>query len=575
VKKQLQKQIFEIIQSKWPKSEILEDQVEISYPPEGFGDYSCNIAMKLARKLIMNPEEIAENIKEELNSLEMLEKIEVVKPGFLNIFSSADAIKDDLLEIAEKKEKYGSHKTDGEKTVMVEFGQPNTHKAITVGHLRSAISGLAVVKLFEKLGYKVVRANYFGDIGMHVAKSTWGVMHANLPKDFESWDVSRKMELVDQSYVRGAQAFTSNPEAESEIRQINLDIYNKEKNENVEWYQKIRDWSMEYQDEVFAKLGIKYDRQYPESEVFEEATEIVKKYQKDFFQESDGAIIYDGKKEGLTTWVFLTGEGNPTYSAKDLALAVKKFSEFKLDKSIITTSVEQADYFKVIIRILDKIDPAMGKKYKHIPFGWLLAGNKKTSSRMGNSVKCVDVLAEAEELSAKKIAIDKEYDDETKKEIVEKVAMAGIKFLILSHEFHKNINYNPDEFIKLNGFSGPFILYSYVRTQAIIRKVGKPEKLDPGKLADVLNTDEEQGLIKQLGKFPDIVEAAGKEIAPHLICNYVYEVAQKFNTFYEACPIKDAENKKEKHSRLMLVSATGQVLKNGLNLLGIDVLEKM
>lgn len=575
MKKQLQKQIFEIIQSKWPKSEILEDQVEINYPPEGFGDYSCNIGMKLAGKLKMSPQEIAENIKEDLDSFETLEKIEVVKPGFLNIFSSAGEIKNKLLEITEKKDKYGSHKTNEEKTVMVEFGQPNTHKAITVGHLRSAISGLAVVKLFEKLGYKVVRANYFGDIGMHVAKSTWGVMHESLPKDFDSWDVGRKMELVDQSYVKGAQAFTSSPEAESEIRQINLDIYSKEKNENVEWYQRIRDWSMEYQDKIFEKLGINYDRQYPESEVYEEAKEIVKKYQKDFFQESDGAIIYDGKKEGLTTWVFLTGEGNPTYSAKDLALAVKKFSEFKLDKSIVTTSVEQADYFKVIIRILDKIDPTMGKKYQHIPFGWLLAGNKKTSSRMGNTVKCVDVLSEAEELARKKIAIDKEYDEQTKREIVEKVAMAGIKFLILSHEFHKNINYDPDEFIKLNGFSGPFILYSHVRTQAIIRKVGKPEKLDQKDLADVLNTDEEQELIKQLGKFPDIVEVAGREIAPHLICNYVYEVAQKFNTFYEACPIKDAENEKEKDSRLILVEATGEVLKNGLNLLGIDVLEKM
>lgn len=576
MKKRLQQQVFEIVQAKWPKVGISVDQIEISYPPEGFGDFSSNVAMKLARKLKMNPNEIAQAIKKEFKGeSKMIESIKVENPGFLNFFAKPSAIKSILLEIKKKGDQYGQLERGERKKVMIEFGQPNTHKAITVGHLRSAISGLAVVRLFEALGYDVVKANYFGDIGMHVAKSTWGIMHAKLPDDFDTWSVSKKMELVDESYVKGAQAFTADPEAESEIRQINKDIYAKTEGENLEWYQKIRDWSVEYQDEVFAKLGIKYDRQYSESEIFEEAMEIVKKHRKDFFKESDGAVIFDGEKEDLATWVFLTSEGNPTYSAKDLALAVKKFSEYKLDKSIVTTSVEQIDYFKVIIHLLGKINSEMGKKYQHIPFGWLLAGNKKTSSRMGNAVKCVDVLNEAEELARKKIAIDKEYDDKTKQEIVEKVAMAGIKFLILSHEFHKNINYDPDEFIKLNGFSGPFILYSYVRTQAVLRKLGATKRMKDDEMKDVLNSEEELGLIRQLGMFPDIVETAGSEVAPHLICNYVYEVAQKFNSFYEVCPIKDAKSEEEKQARLALVMTTGQVLKNGLGLLGIETVEKM
>lgn len=573
----MQEKIYDIVKSLWPEAELSLDDVEISYPPGDFGDYSCNVAMKLAGKLKMNPLEVAEEIKNQISKIKNseFEKIEVVKPGFLNFFMVPEAMKKVLIDIEKEKDSFGSSDLGKGKTAIVEFGQPNTHKAITVGHLKSAVSGLSVVKLFEALGYKVIKANYFGDVGMHVAKATWGMMKEGVPEDFDSWDSGKKMEFIDKAYVASAKAFKENKEAEAEIRQINKDVYAKADNDNYKWYQKIRKWSIEHQDEVFASLGIEYDRQYPESEVFQEAVEIVKKHQGEVFQESEGAVIYDGEKEGLTTWVFLTGEGNPTYSGKDLALAMKKFSEYDPDLSIVTTSVEQADYFKVIIHVLEKIDAAFKGRYKHIPFGWLLMGGKKTSSRMGKTVKCVQVLAEARQEAKKKIAIDKEYDEKTKKEIIEKVALSGLKFLILSHEFHKNINYDPHDFIKLNGFSGPFILYSYVRTQAVLRKVGSPESFADIELKNVLNSKEELGLLKQLNMFEDVVETAGTEIAPHLVCNYVYEVAQKFNLFYEKHSIQNAEGDDEKNARLALTKATGQVLKNGLGLLGIEVLEKM
>ena len=171
--------------------------------------------------------------------------------------------------------------------------------------------------------------------------------------------------------------------------------------------------------------------------------------------------------------------------------------------------------------------------------------------------------------------MEKEYDEKTQKEIIDKVAMSGLKFLILSHEFRSNINYDPDDFIKLQGFSGPFILYSYVRTQAILRKLGQAPKIEEIDLKNFLNSKHEQELLKHLENFSDVVETAGTQIAPHLVCNYLYETSQKFNAFYENCPIKDAENENEKNSRLALTSATGQVLKNGLWMLGIDILEKM
>jgi arginyl-tRNA synthetase len=439
--------------------------------------------------------------------------------------------------------------------------------------LKSAISGLAMVKIFENLGAEVIKANFFGDVGMHVAKSTWGMMKKEIPVDFDDWDSVEKMKFIDKSYVEGARAFEENPEAEKEIRKINRDIYKKEDNENYQWYQKIRDWSIEHQNSFFNEIGIEYDRQYPESEIYQEAVEIVNQHRDKIFTESQGAVIYEGEKEGLNNWVFLTSEGNPTYSAKDLALANKKFEEYDLDLAIVTTSVEQADYFKAVIKVLEKIDQKFVGKYMHIPFGWLLMDGKKTSSRMGKTAKAMDILKEAKELAEKQIASDKEYSLEEKKEIVEKVALGGLKFMILSREFHKDINYDPKEFIKLNGFSGPFIMYSYVRINSIVKKSGK---VDLSNLDDLkFDNKHEKHLVSILMMYKDTVARVGEEIAPHLMCVYLYEVAQKFNSFYENCPIQGAENEIQKKSRLILAKATGQVLKNGLQLLGIDVLERM
>ncbi len=577
MKEQIRKIILDVIANLWKDSVLKEADIEINKAPEKFGDYSTNVAMKLARVAKKNPVEIGEKIKEELEknseAQTWIEKIEVVKPGFINFYFTQAVYKKILLDIVKQGDEYGFSQLGQGKNVMVEFGQPNTHKAITVGHLKSAVSGLSVVKLFEALGYEVIRANFFGDVGMQVAKSTWAMMRKDLPSDFEGWDNAKKMEFVNEAYVEGANAFKDDSEAEAEIRKVNKDIYAKAQNENFKWYQKIRNWSIEHQNTVFEQLGVSYDRQYPESEVYQEAIRIVKQHQGKIFEESQGAVIYDGEKDGLNTWVFLTKEGNPTYSAKDLALAVKKFEEYDLDLAIVTTSVEQIDYFKAVIKVLEKIDKKFKGKYKHVPFGWLLMNNKKTSSRMGKTIKCVDIISETMNLAEEKIALDKDYSLEQKQEIIEKVAMAGLKFLILSHEFHKDINYDPEEFIKLNGFSGPFILYSYVRINSIVKKVGE---VDLTNLNDLkFEEAEEKQLASSLAMYSDTVLRAGTEIAPHIVCNYLYELAQRFNSFYENCPIQKAENEVQKKSRLVLARATGQILKNGLGLLGIETLEKM
>lgn len=576
MKNELRQQLYNIMQNLYPEIDLALDSIELSCPLEQFGDYSSNIAMKLAGKLKKNPMEVAEQIKKEIEKSrnDGFERIEIAKPGFLNFFVSQKQLWEILNKVIFDQRSYGQSQIGKGKQVMVEFGQPNTHKAFHVGHLRSAISGLAVVNLFEALGYKVIKANYFGDVGMHVAKTTWAMSQAPLPADFSLWDKHRKMQLIDQKYAEGSAAFKENPQAQEEIRQINKDIYDKKSTEQVELYKSIRQWSLEQLDDIFKSLGVEYDRQYPESEVFPDTYDIIKKNIGTLFSVSQGAIIFDGSQLGLTTWVFLTREGVPTYSAKDLALALKKFSEYDLDLAIVTTSVEQIDYFRVIIYCLEKIKPELKGKYVHVPFGWLLKGHKKTSSRMGDTIKGVEILEEARKVSQEKITVAKEYNEEIKNQVIDKVAMSGLKFLILSHEFHNNINYDPNEFIRLKGYSGPFILYSYVRTQSILKKVGQPE-FQAQQFASLKQTPEERELMNLISRFPDVVEQAALEIAPHQLCNYLYKLAQKFNIFYEKCPIQMAETPEIKNSRLLISKATGQVLKNGLAFLGIETTEVM
>ncbi len=539
------------------------------------GDFASNISMQIAGKLSKNPREVAESIKASLESMKLdwLDSIEIAGPGFINFKIKKVELTKILEIILKEEEKFGKSDLGKNKKVMIEFGQPNTHKAFHVGHLKSAISGLAMVKLHENLGYEVIKANFYGDVGMHVAKTTWGWLNSEIPSDFEGWNVHKQMKFIDECYVKGANEFKENKEAENEIREINKDIYAEVKNKATEAYETLRKISLQHQKDIWNELGITYDREYPESEVYKEAVKIVNEYKDKIFEQSEGAWIYDGKKEGLTTWVFLTSEGNPTYSAKDLGLAYKKFEKYPdLEKGIVTTSVEIADYFKVVIHVLSKIKPETKGRYFHIPFGWMLQGGRKFSSRMGGSIKGMDILDEVKSVAFKKISDLKEYSEEEKKEIVDYVANAGLKFLILSHEFHKDFSYDPEQFLSFEGFSGPYILYTYARAKSILRKAGE-QNLNVSE--NSLSSEIEQDVLKALNTYPEVAKDAGINFAPHLIANYLYDLSQKYNKFYTEIPVINAEKEDDKNARLMLTKATAQVIKNGLNLLGIETLERM
>lgn len=571
----LAQQIAQVLNTKY-QIEIKSEEVQLEHPAQvDHGDWSTNIAMKLANQLKQAPRAIAEMLVPELTSVEYVIKVEIAGPGFINFYIDEKYYLQQVQSIITAGDSFGSFDLGRDKQVMVEFGQPNTHKDFTVGHLRSAISGMAIVKLHENMGFDVIKANFFGDVGMHVAKATWGFLKQGEPADFNNKNLDEQMAYIAGCYIFGNGQFKENDDLANEMKVINKEIYAKTPGEVWDTYYRLREISLAYQKEVWANLGVSYDREYPESEISEKAVTLVKTLQGNILEQSEGAWVFKGEKYGLNTWVFLTGEGNPTYSAKDLALAETKFKEYpNLHKGIVTTSTEQSAYFKGVIKVIELHNPELTGRYQHMPFGWLLKDGKKTSSRLGNAIKGIDVVDEAKEQTRAKISGMKQYSEDQVKEIEHKVAMAGLKFLILSHEFHKDINYHPEQFADFEGFSGPYVMYAYARSKAILRN---SEHNVEGELAlDATDLHvEETKLIKLLNKYPEFAYLAGEQLAPHLIAGYVYEVAQQFNKFYQECPVLTIDNMIVKQRRINLCAATSQVIKNGLGLLGIETVEQM
>lgn len=546
-----------------------------------FGDYTSNIALKVSGELKKKPHEIGIELKDAIFSkmidgnhsddiYSKLTAVEVAGPGFLNFYINEKVYFENLLNILEKGIEYGKWEIANGQ-VMVEFGQPNTHKAITAGHIKSGITGLATCRIYRNLGYEVIQANYFSDIGLNAAKSTWQFMQNGEPEGFDNWPLNQKMEYIANCYAEAHKQFKESPEIADEIKNLNKTIYDKSDAEVFKTYLKLRGISIEQQDEVFAKLGIIFDRQYPESEVAEHGLQLVNENIGKVFIEDQGAIVFPGEKYGMNRWVFRNSLGLPTYSGKDLGLGYKKFEEYpELVFNLTMTSTEQISYFDAVIKALELIDKKFVERYFFKGFGWLLRDGKKMSSKQGNAVGVEDMFGDAYDFSKKKISENKKYSEEESHEITEKVVLAGLKFLFLSREFHMDINYDPNQFLNPDGFSGPYVLYAYVRAKSILREAGEYEN----NYGEYKYNSDELSLLKMLYQYPFAALNAGKNTSPHIIANYIFELAQEFNKFYKNNKVLVDDND-TKNFRLALTDAAAITLQNGMYLLGIETIEKM
>lgn len=583
-------EILKNLQVVLEKVGVKDPDIDLDHPANpDFGDYSTSVALKLSKQLKKNPLTIAEEIVKNLAKNINIKKVEVIKPGFINFWVADEFLVKNISNLLESKQiNYPEYHLGKNKKIMVEFAHPNTHKLFHIGHLRNISTGESLVRILEATGNKVIRGNYQGDVGLHIAKCLFGIKSEKLKiNSFKT--LQEKIEFIGKMYSKGTKAYEDDPKAKTEILKINEMIYDRNLKIMPLWTE-TRQWSLEYFEENYKRFYSHFDRCYFESELPKRGMEIVNELlKKGILEKSQGAIVFNGKKYGLDTRVFINSLGFPTYEGKELALAEKEFSDFgELDKIIHTVTPEQTSFFKVTFKVEELIDE---KKYKnkqyHLAYEWVKLKAGKMSSREGNVIEANWLIDEIKNKILEKFKCDKN--------IAEILAVASAKYSFLKNGTQTIIHFDIDESIAVDGNSAPYLIYTYVRCQSVLNKSQKLEvkiqKLNSKVKSDFNNetrlrslsydgqamrqlNNDESNVLRLITQFPEIVEQAAIQLSPNLIANYLYELAQKYNYFYQKNKILESEEK-IKQFRLMLTQAVGKVIKEGLYLLGIKTVEKM
>jgi len=521
--------------------------------------------------------EIAEMVRERLDLPPEFEKIEAVN-GYLNLYFDSDIFARRVVDsVLEQGEDFGRG-VDGGRTVMVEYSQPNTHKAFHVGHLRNMVLGSSVCEIITFAGSRVVRSNYIGDIGLHVIKWLWNYMNYHNGEIPPQEGMTRWMGGL---YAEAVKRLEENPDLDEQVRTL-FKRWDERDPEIVALWEKTRQWSLEAFNQVYELLGIHFDRIYFESDVEDSGKDIVaaliqKGIAKD--ERPEGAVIVDldtilGTKEKYRVLVILRSDGTSLYSTKDLSLAIKKFNEFALDQSIYVIDVRQSLYMQQIFKVMELMGYQWAGNCYHLAYEIVnLPGNVTIASREGTVVLLEDLITEAEK-RARVVVQEKNPDlaEDVKMNVARTVAIGAIKYSLLNRDNTKIITFDWNAAMDVNGQAAPYIQYAAVRANSILRKVqfSIPESRQVGYTLSI----EEVELVDYLTRFPQEVQRAAKDMRPLLIANYAFELAKVFSNFYNNCPVLTAEGT-ARDFRLRMTAAARQVITNSLNLLGIVVPEVM
>lgn len=487
--------------------------------------------------------------------------------GYVNFFfDEGSIIKDIVHDVLSKKGKYGQ--STKKRRIAIEFSQANTHKAFHVGHIRGTSLGECLARIFEFSGNKVIRANYEGDTGMHVAKWIWCYTkyhdHEKLKKD-ESWIAS--------IYVEAVKLLKENESFQAEVDEINRKLEEGKDKKLMGLWKKTRKLSLDAFEKIYKELGTHFDKYYFESQVEKSGKAIaLELLDKHISKIDQGANIMDLKDHGLGVWLLLRKDGTVLYSAKDLALALEKFKKLHVDESLIVVGAAQQLHFQQLSKTLEIMHFPHAQDYKFLTFSEVRLPTGKMSSRTGDNILYSDFKQEL--VDQAKLEIMKRLEDIPKKEIDKRalmIAIGAMKYSMLKQDPNKNIVFEKEKALNFEGDSGPYLQYSYARASSIIRKSKSVPKL-PSLFYD-LNPKEAE-LAKKLSEFPEVVSQAYSHLNSSLIANYSFQLAQLFNEFYHACPVLNAD-KEVKQRRLAMVEAFRIVLKSSLYLLGIPVMEQM
>jgi arginyl-tRNA synthetase len=568
----------------FPKIKIPEFQVEHPEKKE-FGDYSTNLAFLIAKELKKKPNEIANQIAKSVEKEKIFERVEVKEPGFINFFLSLDFLFEELKKILKEKENYGKSKTGKEKTVIIDYSSPNIAKPFGIGHLRSTIIGQALYNIYKFLGYKVIGDNHLGD---------WGTQFGKLIFAIKNWGKKKvedySIEELEELYVKFHKEAEKNPQLEEEGRKWFKKLEEGDKGTKRIWKILVKISLKEF-ERIYELLGVKFDFALGESFYEPMTKEVIEELkEKKIAKESQGALIIEFPKNEFPPVIVQKSDGTTTYFTRDLATIKYRLKRWDPDLIIYEVGADQKLHFQQLfktVEILGWANPAPEQvrygarktKFVHVAHGLYRTKTGKFSTRKGETVHLEDVLKEAIE-RAKEIIEKSETSrglTEREKEKISKIVGIGaVKYNDLSQHPSKDIIFDWEKVLNLKGNSAPYLQYTFVRCQSVLEKAGS-RKLEVGsrKLKIEKLKKEEIEILREIYKFPEIIQEAAEKFSPNLICNFVFDLAKKYNLFYDLYPILKAEDKETKNFRLILTKTVAQIIKNSLFILGIEVPKKM
>ena len=557
--------------------------------------------LKISKK---NPEQTAQEIGEALvKKCSAVSSFNVVK-GFLNLVVGKDAWLS-LLNDINADEKFGEKKvSDDSPLVMIEYSSPNTNKPLHLGHVRNNLLGWSLAQIMHANGYKVVKTNIVNDRGIHICKSmlAWlkwgkgitpeqaGKKGDHLIGDFYvAFDKHYRAECeqLKAQYMQeglSEEAATEKAKAEAPlIKEAHAMLVKWEQGDKEvrALWEKMNNWVYAGFDETYKTLGVGFDKIYYESETYLEGKKKVEEGLAKglFFRKEDNSVWADLTNEGLDQKLLLRSDGTSVYMTQDIGTADMRFKDYPIDKMIYVVGNEQNYHFQVLSILLDRLGFKWGKALVHFSYGMVELPNGKMKSREGTVVDADDLVAAMIDDARKtsdELGKFKDMTEEEKQNVARIVGLGALKYFILKVDARKNMLFNPEESIDFNGNTGPFIQYTYARIRSILRKAEAENITLPETLSmDAPLNEKEIQLIQKLNDFGAAVEQAGKDYSPSGIANYCYELTKDFNQFYHDYSILNADSNGEKITRLVLAKNVAKVIKNGMELLGIEVPERM
>ncbi len=529
----------------------IDQQVVLTRPEPQFGDYATNVALQLAKQVGENPRKIAEQIAEKLAETSKYETVSVAGPGFINIGLKPE----DLLGLTRAY----PVATRAGATEVIETNCPNPFKPMHIGHAYNAVLADTMANLLAVSGATVKRVSYHGDVGAHVGKSMWALLRY-CDGDASKLDAipeNERNEFMGKMYAEGAKAAKDDEAAKVAIEELSKQSFTRDDPLYAEVYQTVFDWSFAQIDRTVARLGnVPTERRYLESEADPIGVETVRANVPKVFKESDGALVFEGSSHGGFDNVFVGSNGRGLYAARDLGLIQLKAKDYpQMNESIFVTGSEQAAYFKTVIAAAELALPELKGKLKNYPTGLVKLSTGKMSSRTGDVIT-IDWLFD--EFSKAIEARGGEANDE--------IVAGALRYQFLKVKIGSDVIFDVNEAVSLTGNTGSYLQYAHARARRIL------EKADGSFAMPAEVRSEDRALVRKLGEYHEIIELSTKSLEPHHICNYLFELAQEFNRYYETNQVIGSDY--ELH-RAGIVALYADILQAGLTVLGIHAPEKM